>query len=54
MQYDFAGSHTLARGVTSAGIGLTPSVQQVIDLIFADGSLWQFDATGGHKLPASV
>jgi hypothetical protein len=29
---------------------LTPGVPQVPDLIFADGSLFQYDATGGHKL----
>jgi hypothetical protein len=23
---------------------------EVVDLIFQDGSLWQFDATGAHRL----
>ena len=31
-----------------------PDSQEVLDVIFADGSLWQFDPTGGHLMAASV
>jgi hypothetical protein len=51
--------------VNAAGVALIPSAsphvlgpnspaQEVLDAIFADGSLWQFDLNGGHRLAASV
>ncbi len=40
----------MARGVAAASVALTPANQEVLDLIFADGSLWQFDAAGALRL----
>ncbi len=69
LQFDFAGAHQLgsnsAHGtVNSAGVALVPltsdvltvntPVQEVLDAIFADGSLWQFDLSGAHELAAHV
>jgi hypothetical protein len=64
-QFDASGAHQLGLNsssgvVKAAGIALVPSAaagllpgspaQEVLDAMFADGSLWQFDATGGHML----
>ncbi len=55
----------MAQGVLSAGVAFGPASNhsviyniggapaphlEVLDMIFADGSLWQFDATGAHRL----
>jgi hypothetical protein len=50
VQFDSAGANVLATNVTSAAVAISPQGIEVLDVIFADHSLWQFDATGGHRL----
>ncbi len=54
VQYDRAGAHLLATNALSAAVALSPVDVAVLDVIFADHSLWQFDATGGRRLVPSV
>ena len=50
-QFDAAGEQTLAAGsVLNAGVAFAPGGGEVLDVIFADDSLWQLDAFGAHRL----
>jgi V8-like Glu-specific endopeptidase len=53
-QYDSDGSRQLARGVKTAGGGLTPAGDLVYTVVFADGSLYQYDAAGVRFLAGNV
>ena len=60
VQFDTAGTHLLASNTIAAAVGFapgaldialhTPPSLEVLDVIFSDHSLWQFDETGGHPL----
>jgi hypothetical protein len=50
VQYDRGGAHLLATNAVGASVALSPVGPEVLDVIFTDNTLWQFDATGGHRL----
>jgi uncharacterized repeat protein (TIGR01451 family) len=49
-RFDAGHAHVLAYGVASAAVSFDPSGQEVLDVLFADRALWQFDAHGVHRL----
>jgi hypothetical protein len=49
-QLDASGAHPLLGGVVSAAVATAPDGTEVLDVIFANGLLEQFDATGAHVL----
>jgi len=50
IQCDTSGTRVLGGGVQSAGVAFTPAGQEVLDVIFQSGALWQFDPFGAHPL----
>jgi hypothetical protein len=46
--------HYLAGGVRSASVAYAPSGAPTYEVVFADGSLYQYDATGLHYLAGGV
>jgi uncharacterized repeat protein (TIGR01451 family) len=50
IRFDVGGAHVLAYGVANAAVSFDPSGQEVLDVLFADRALWQFDAHGVHRL----
>jgi hypothetical protein len=66
VQFDATGGHQLATNVRSASVAFGPGrtfrfapaplnvVSEVLDVVFADGTLFQFDAAGTHPLAKNV
>ena len=50
LQVDATGAHTLtSSGVRAAGVAFLAGTE-ILDVIFSDGTLTQFDSTGSHVL----
>jgi hypothetical protein len=49
-QYDATGAHALGGNVLSAGVAIAPDGTEVLDVIFQNHALYQFDSAGARLL----
>jgi hypothetical protein len=50
VQGDASGQHVLQTGGVVRASAAFPPFGEVVDIIFQDGSLWQFDPFGAHRI----